>query len=312
MVCVLLVLSLLWSAFAVSLRHQQPCNVLALSGGGAFGAVEMGVLDTLLATNNIHPRLDIITGISAGGLNAAFLSAYNPLTVAIPKIKLIYETMNTASVYTSNYLRLLTRWGIYDNSPLEKTLRDILTNAADAEMTDAEEGPLTLIGATNLNTSRLDIFEINSMTVEQKIDVLMATTSVPLAFPPRRMNNMLYVDGAMITNELINQVIGQANCSTYSITFISASLRTNKNIVMNGLLTYINGLVHTLINTFDSQMAQQVGHCAYPRGQLRVCYPTAPELDNYDFLNFDYGAQLYKLGQQFPNCSVYALCAAGV
>ncbi len=42
------------------------CNVLALSGGGSFGSVQMGVLDALIGSGVAPDTYDIITGISAG------------------------------------------------------------------------------------------------------------------------------------------------------------------------------------------------------------------------------------------------------
>ena len=56
-------------------------NQLAFSGGGAFGAVEIGILKRI---NELNPKkYDMYTGISAGGLNAGFLSFYDDLSVGV-------------------------------------------------------------------------------------------------------------------------------------------------------------------------------------------------------------------------------------
>lgn len=45
-------------------------NQLSFSGGGSFGAVEIGILKRI---NEIEPKnYDLYTGISAGALNAGF------------------------------------------------------------------------------------------------------------------------------------------------------------------------------------------------------------------------------------------------
>ena len=56
-----------------------------MSGGGAFGAVEMGVLDVMVTSGKAPNKYDIVTGISAGGLNAGFLSYYDHVTNALGK-----------------------------------------------------------------------------------------------------------------------------------------------------------------------------------------------------------------------------------
>ena len=133
--------------------QNASCNVLALSGGGSFGAVEMGILDGLLASQAAPSQYDIITGISAGGLNAAFLSYYADVGAALPDIYGIVSNLTTASVYKSAFWDIFSGWSIYNNAPLEATLNGILTGKSLAEPT-----PITLIGATNVNSETLDVF----------------------------------------------------------------------------------------------------------------------------------------------------------
>ena len=60
--------------FLTLLKTIVSLNQLAFSGGGSFGAVEIGILKRI---NQIEKKkYDIYTGISAGGLNAGFLSYY--------------------------------------------------------------------------------------------------------------------------------------------------------------------------------------------------------------------------------------------
>ena len=61
----------------------------------------------------------------------------------------------------------------------------------------------TLIGSTNLNTAHLDIYEYHKLNNEQQIDLLMATSAIPVVFPPVKFNNYLYVDGGEMFNEII-------------------------------------------------------------------------------------------------------------
>ena len=43
------------------------CKILSLSGGGVYGAFEMGIVSKLLENNKTW---DLFTGVSAGSLNS--------------------------------------------------------------------------------------------------------------------------------------------------------------------------------------------------------------------------------------------------
>jgi hypothetical protein len=296
------VVLLLISVFAV--KAKDSCSVLVLSGGGSFGAVEMGVLDAITADNRAPNSYDIITGISAGGLNTGFLSYYSDVRSALPEIQNIYESIGTSDIYTRDILGILSEWSIYNTSPLKQTLTGILQSK-----TPNPNGPLALIGSTNTNTSELDVFEFHyNASVKRKVDILMATSAIPLIFPPHIMDDFIYVDGGVISNELLTQALGQLPCSWYNITFVSASPKHGLNIPVTGFFSYVDTIVHTLLQSFDSQLAR-ITNCSYPHGMIRACYPTSTELANYSILNFDNGQILYKLGKESNTCLDFPLCA---
>ena len=279
------------------------CEVLALSGGGAFGAVEMGVLDTLVSSGKAPDHYDIITGISAGGLNAGFLSYYDTVTEALPDIQGIFSSLRTPDIYTSDILGLFSEWSIYKTSPLEATLTGILK-----ERVQSPSPPFTMIGSSNLNTSALDVFIFGDKTLAEKVDILMATSAIPFAFPPHRINGSLYVDGGVISNELLTQVIGELPCVNYTITFIDAHPKGGATPPINGFFSYASTVLKMVWNTFDSQVARLNTQCAYPRGVIRACYPTSPLLSSYSMLDFDHGAELYALGKSGVDCETVPLC----
>jgi predicted patatin/cPLA2 family phospholipase len=298
----LLSLVLTLAATAATAVAAATCNVLALSGGGAFGAVEMGVLDSLTATGAAPSQYDVITGISAGGLNTGFLAYYDDVREALPLIHSIYANITTADVYTPAYLSIFSKWAIYDNTPLKETLRGVL-----AGRTEPAAGPLAMIGATNLNESVLDVFVFNDKSLDEKLDVLIATSSIPLAFPPHTINGTLYVDGGVISSELIKQVVGFYPCDSYNITFLSAYRKAAANPPVNGFFSYTSNVFHTLYKAFDSQFSQESA-CPRPYGTIQACYPTAPELDAYSMLDFDHGAELYALAKGGHHCDRVPLC----
>ena len=290
---------------AAATLNQPVCNVLAFSGGGSFGAVELGILDGLVATNTAPTSYDVITGISAGGLNAGFLSYYTNVSTALPAVHDIIANLTTADVYQSAILNILSDWSIYSTVPLEATIAGVL---ASRPTPAAGTAPITLIGATNVNTQALDVFRFDTMTLGDRVDTLMATSAIPMAFPPRSINGSVYVDGGVINNEMIAQAMGHKPCDFYHVTFISAASRDGVRVV-DGFFSYLSAVGHVLLDTFDYQLAQyQSVTCQYPRGVINACFPTAPELEGYSILNFDYGAELWALGRGAYNCTELLIC----
>lgn len=278
------------------------CNLLALSGGGSFGAVEAGMLDSLSSSHKIPHDFKVITGISAGGLNAAFLYHFENVTTALPPLKELYTTLQTKDIYESDILGIFKRWSIYNNAPLEQTLITVLGN-----MNQTSRPPIVLIGASNILTEKLDVYSFDKLTFEDKIGLLMSTSAIPVIFPPRTFQNGLYVDGGVISNEMINQAIGEIQCHFYNITFISASSKKTGMNKVDGLFSYLSTVVRMIMSTFDYQLAQ-TSTCTYPKGQINACYPTSSELSNYSILDFDHGLELYELGKKENECIVYQLC----
>jgi predicted acylesterase/phospholipase RssA len=290
--------------YFVSLFHVtfSECNILSLSGGGSFGAVEAGILDGLVSSEQIPSQFDVITGISAGGLNAGFLYHFQNVTSAIPKLQELYSTTKTADIYESDIFGIFSRWSIYNNKPLENTLNQVLGHT-----NQTANPPIVLIGASNVLTEQLDVFSFHDLSFQEKVDVLMSTTAIPFIFPPRTFRNGLYVDGGVISNEMITQAIGEVQCNFYNITFISASTRDKNTNKVDGLFSYLSAVVRMIFRTFDNQLAQ-VSSCTYPKGQITACFPTSEELNSYSIFDFDHGSQLYELGKQNNECEVFQLC----
>lgn len=280
------------------------CNVLALSGGGSFGAAQMGTLDYLISAGIAPDSYDILTGISAGGLNAAFLSYSSNVSASLPAIRNIYENLTTSQIYSNNILHILSTYGIYSTAPLENTLAGIIESHSGS-------GPITLIGATNVVRQTLDVFRYDlAPTIEERIDILMSTSAIPIVFPPRIMNGFLYVDGGVISNEMIQQAVSQKSCAFYNFTFVSAGPPDAGNRTVDGFFSYISAIGSLLLNTFDYQLAEyeSVSCVEKPRGLIQACFPTETALNQYSILDFNNGATLYALGRSGAECMNYQFC----
>jgi predicted patatin/cPLA2 family phospholipase len=282
--------------------HAIACNILSLSGGGSFGAVEVGMMDSLVSNQHIPNHFEVITGISAGALNAAFLYHFDNITSALPSLQQLYDTTKTKDIYESDIFGLFSRWSIYNNAPLENMLQRVLH-----QLNETQHPSITLVGASNILTEELDVFSMEELSRTDRVNVLMSSTAIPFIFPPRSFQNGLYIDGGVISNEIMIQAIGELDCPYYNITFISARPKERRSSNITGFFSYVSRVIGMIMDTFDNQLSQ-VSTCHFPKGEIHACYPTSSELSQYSMLDFDYGSILYSLGKQGQECMVYPLC----
>ena len=85
-------------------------NILALSGGGSFGMVDVGILSGMYETGEIPEHFDLLSGISAGGLNVGFLSYYNNTLYGLNDLYKLYAGLNNSDVYKLELLKILHLW----------------------------------------------------------------------------------------------------------------------------------------------------------------------------------------------------------
>ena len=168
---------------------RKNASVLALSGGGAYGAYTVGVLSGWTAAGN-RPEFDIVSGVSTGALigTYAFLgSAYDRRMVEI------YTTLTDRDVFRR---RLATSFVFSDSlassAPLKRLIESEVTPEILAEVAKAHScGRRFYVGTTNLGTKRLVIWDMGAIASSGRPDalelyrkVLLASAAVPSLLPP--------------------------------------------------------------------------------------------------------------------------------
>ncbi len=167
-------------------------RALVLSGGGAKGAFELGVVDYLVNDRGIY--FDVICGVSTGALNASFLSqgkGYDGLKEKLEQLKQIWFSIESDDdIYLRrldwNFFRLVA---LYDNSPLKEKIQK---NLNEKEIKDS--GVQFRIGVVSLNTGEYIAVNQDSPSLKEFV---LASTAIPVIFSPVRHKGKLYVDGGV-------------------------------------------------------------------------------------------------------------------
>lgn len=303
---VILVLSYLTNinASTYQVHKSGECNILALSGGGSFGMVEVGILSGLYEKMEIPFVFDLISGISAGGLNAGFLSYYNNTSDGVNDLYTVYANLQNSDVYEMELLKILDNWSIYSTEPLHKTL----TNIINSKMSHTNN-PYTIIGTSNVEKEHLDIYNFGELNNSDRVSLLLSTSAIPIVFPPQHFKDQLYVDGGVIANELIYEALQYINCDSYNVFFISASEHTETSVKVDGLFSYVSSIVKLLYHTFNYQLSEfSNNNCSRPIGKLTTCFPNSTQFDEYSILDFNNGKELFELAKNNHYCHYFPLC----
>lgn len=206
---------------------------LVLSGGGAHAAYQVGFL-RCLADHCPGIRIPILTGISAGAINAAFI-ANHPGTFqeAIASLSDFWHNLSIDQVYDADAWSLAKKallWGVnlisgglstaaapkalVDTAPLRKLLQRGFTSADGGiagigENIRRQKLKALAITATNYTTGQavtwvqgrdIRMWERphrHSVMTEITVEQIMASTALPIFFPAVKVDDSWYGDGGI-------------------------------------------------------------------------------------------------------------------
>lgn len=168
-------------------------KVLVLSGGGAKGAFQAGVVKAL--TEKGH-RWDAIAGVSVGSINGSFLAQFRKEDQAEAADKLVEfwnQMKGDGDVFKRWFpfgkLHSLWTGGFYNTSPLlERLKKDLDPNKL------ANSGVRLLIGAVCLESGEYRYVEGTHPNIHEWV---MASSAFPVAFPPVLLDGKHWVDGGV-------------------------------------------------------------------------------------------------------------------
>lgn len=177
-------------------------NVLALSGGGSYGAFSAGVLHGWSRSGK-RPEFDVITGISTGALIAPLVMLGED---GEEPLRRLYTEIRTRDVFVRRSLVTVPfRDAAANAAPLRRIIESTMTpDFVEALAREHRRGRRLYIGTTNLDARRFAVWDIGAIANRNDIDsrklivdLLLASCSVPGVFPPVPID--VEVDGKRYT-----------------------------------------------------------------------------------------------------------------
>jgi NTE family protein len=206
-------------------------TALILSGGGARGAYEVGVLwyifDELARLRGSAPSLDIVSGTSVGAINGCYLAAHlSDPVLGLRRLVQMWDELELSHVLGFGMRQVVSLpklllgggsdgAGIFDATPLAEIVsREIGWRAVFRSLRKGKLRALT-VSTTEVTTGRTVVFMQTAPDVmlprnapprtlfrEATIgpEHALASAAIPMLFPPVRIEGNLYLDGGLRQN----------------------------------------------------------------------------------------------------------------
>lgn len=163
-------------------------DILALSGGGAYGAYGVGVLRGWQEAGT-RPSFDIVTGVSTGALTAVFAflgPQYDDL------LQQLFTQVNNEDIFLDKGIAGFFSDSFYDNTPLKKQIESVITPKILAAIArEHAKGRRLYIATTNLDSSELVVWDMGDIANGGRTaplthfrKILRASAAVPGFFQP--------------------------------------------------------------------------------------------------------------------------------
>lgn len=207
---------------------------LILSGGGARGAYQAGVVQGIyevLRSASIPMKIDHFSGVSAGAINATYLSSlWDDQEKAIKSLVDLWSQLKSSDVYYTDAInlgRIGLKWvselsmggvigdpfpgrALLETEPLKALLHKKLdTTKVAANLEKNLFRSLIITAVDYADSTAVSFIQTNkdykawqkqrriSESAEITVDHVLGSSAIPLLFPPRPIENRFFGDGCV-------------------------------------------------------------------------------------------------------------------
>lgn len=176
---------------------------IALFFSGASTKIGMLVGAGVMLLRTFGIRVVVIVGTSSGAMCALILA-----------IGLYQTAKNKARTFTikdifrenPNSLRGMLKavnrvlhghYNLYDQTKLVETLKGLISEESFYAWANSINSPDVMIGIYNAETRARHYVSLKSKSYEEALDIVLASTSIPIASAPVNINGQMYYDGGV-------------------------------------------------------------------------------------------------------------------
>ena len=181
------------------LKNERARTAFVFAGGGSFGAIQVGMLQALVARG---VTADMVVGASVGAMNGAYFAGV-PTLDGVKKLADIWRGLRRQDVFPISFKSFISflwrRDFLVSHNGIRKLIDDHLPykNLQDARI------PIHIV-ATDVVTGASVVMSEGSAS-----RAIVASTSIPGAFQPVPYEGRFLADGAISSNTPINVAISK-------------------------------------------------------------------------------------------------------
>lgn len=168
-----------------------------LAGGGSFGAVQVGMLQALVASGE---RPDMVIGASVGAINGAYFAAA-PDAAGVAKLAALWMGLRRDEVFPVTWRSLARLFSRNDFVVDSAGLRGLLERHLPYSRLEETAVPLHVVATDLLGGVAVPL------SAGPAVDAILASCAIPAVLPPVNIDGRYLIDGAVSDNTPVSVAV---------------------------------------------------------------------------------------------------------
>lgn len=174
-------------------------TAFVLAGGGSFGAIQVGMLQSLAAHG---VTADLVVGSSVGALNGAFYAG-DPTVKGMERLADVWRGLRRRDVFPITWRTMLAFLWRRDFLISHEGIRKLIEDHIPYQRLEQAALPVHVV-TTDIITGDSVVFSEGPTS-----EAIVASTAIPGAFSPIRYNNYYLADGAISSNTPVRVAVAK-------------------------------------------------------------------------------------------------------
>lgn len=227
---------------------SPPTTAWVLAGGGSFGAIQVGMLQALVA-HGLRP--DLVVGSSVGAINGAYFAGA-PDADGLRRLAALWCGLRRNVVFPIAWRNLLARSGSGGFAVDPSGLGGLLEQCLPYRLLEQARVPVHVVATDQLGGGTV------ALSHGPAFAAVLASCAIPAVFPPVRIDEHFLIDGAIASNTPISVAVGLGARRVIVLpTGFACALQTPpRSAIANALHAITLLIAHQLADEFEHYRTQ--------------------------------------------------------
>jgi NTE family protein len=179
--------------------EDQPRTAFVFAGGGSFGAIQVGMLHSLVSHGI---AADMVFGSSVGALNGAYYAGA-PTLEGVRELEAIWRSLRRQDIFPVTWRTLLGFVRRRDFLVTPDGLRKLIDTHLPYRNLEDAKIPIHVIAT--------DILSAETVVLSKgpACEAILASAAIPAAFAPVQMSDLFLADGAISSNTPVRAAVAR-------------------------------------------------------------------------------------------------------